>query len=412
MSLLHLPGKHTAAVRLLFAGGYADNDPADRPGLTEMMLRTAITASRRLTSGAMAAELDRLSAMVAADCGCDSTSVSFLTPVELLTQTATTVVEALTAPRFDADDSAIFGARLRAMHSAARRTLRHIAVATVEQQIHALASRYATPELPGDDRDGVYGAESLAAQHAAYFSSRNLRMIVAGDLDRTDAPAILARAFEGWQTAGHTAGPVLGLSSPQWSNRPFPGARQAAIALGRLVPVTDLRRAVAAEVVATMLGGWSGSRLHTSLRNEAGLTYSIDLNFAPRLSTAGSSVQFTLSSQVEAARARDAWQLIRHQLDAVCARGMSPDEVRATTNWMLRSQLLCLDTPNQVTAQHGRWARGGFPITAGRQRARILSELTAEEVSTAANDLLLPELLCAAAVGPAAGQLPGFVEAG
>jgi predicted Zn-dependent peptidase len=158
----------------------------------------------------------------------------------------------------------------------------------------------------------------------------------------------------------------------------------------------------------SILGGWLGSRLHTRLRNESGLTYSIGTDVLPRSTSTGMSVQFGLHTQVSAPDAHDAWHLILQELVSLCQHGITEDELRLATNWMLRSQLLCLDTPNQVVAQHAKWCQGGFPIVTGEHRSSILGDVTVAEVSAAAAKLLAPDLVTVVAAGNMAQRLPDF----
>jgi zinc protease len=130
--------------------------------------------------------------------------------------------------------------------------------------------------------------EEVAALHREYIRPQNTLVVIAGDVTPTAAREAMLIAFGGWQRGGTTITPIVPTpATPAPTTTIYlydtPGAAQATIAAGQLVPGRDNPDATALETIATILGDAAHGRVYTEFRKERGLSYNprVDLSTRP-----------------------------------------------------------------------------------------------------------------------------------
>jgi predicted Zn-dependent peptidase len=251
--------------------------------------------------------------------------------------------------------------------------------------------------------------ESLPAhQLRRWYRSRylppNLVVAAAGNLEHTALVRLvrhgLAQGSLALSEDAHPAPPRAGLpdgvrvpATPAVSVRQRP-TEQANIVLGVPGLPRDERRWPLA-VLSSVLGDGSSSRLFQSVREERGLAYSV-YSFFASLADAGS---FGVYLGCQPAKAEQALAVIRQELEAVRAGGITADELTRAKGQLRGSVVLGLeDTSSRMSRlAKAELLSGELPTLS--EVLRRIDAVTADEVHALAEELF-SQPLSLSVVGP------------
>ncbi len=246
--------------------------------------------------------------------------------------------------------------------------------------------------------DGL-NPESLRDYFRRRYRPENLVVAATGELEHERVEDLVGRHFappdgEGLPLSGP---PPSFVPSAAHEVRPF---QQLYLSLGtRGLPYSDERR-FALIVLHTLLGGGMSSRLFQSVREEAGLAYSV-------YSSADfhrDSGMFSIHLGVSPERGREALALVREELSALCEAGPSEAEVEAARGQIRGGLLMAQESVSSRMYQlaHDELYHGRY-MPPEDQVARILAVST-EDVAEAARAWAAPGRFALTALGPAAGE--------
>lgn len=150
------------------------------------------------------------------------------------------------------------------------------------------ANRAARP-IGGDaDTVAAITRDDIAAFHAAHVRAAGATIVVAGDLEGLDVPALVAAELGDWQ-AGPDRSTVVEEAGEPSSDRARvvivdrPGSVQSELIIGSPGPDRDVDGGWAPHpVIAFALGGSPNARIDALLREDKGYTYGIRSGFRPR----------------------------------------------------------------------------------------------------------------------------------
>jgi predicted Zn-dependent peptidase len=243
-------------------------------------------------------------------------------------------------------------------------------------------------------------AERLLGYFRSRYGPEHLVIAIAGAVDHEHAADIIARHFE------PPDGPRLPLSGPPPEFAPTvrhavrEDLHQLYLALGtRGVSHTDAGR-YALAVLNTVLGGGMSSRLFQSVREQAGLAYSVFS--AGEFYREAGVVSIHLGVAPE--RGCEALSRVRQELEDLSTRGPSEGEV-AVARFQLKGSLLMGQesvASRMVHLAHEEIYRGEYTPPA-EQVERILS-VTHDQVVEMARRILRPERFTLSALGPPRGD--------
>jgi zinc protease len=151
----------------------------------------------------------------------------------------------------------------------------------------------------------IAGVQGLSLDQAKAYYAKTMRpdlatIVVVGNVTPAQARASIERAFSGWHATGPTPVvdlPPVPLNPPGDVKIPLPGIRQDYVTLEQLVPLSRSSPQYYPLVLGnTVLGGGSvspeQSRLFRDIRQNAGLVYSIDSQYASNGARSRFSIDF------------------------------------------------------------------------------------------------------------------------
>jgi predicted Zn-dependent peptidase len=182
--------------------------------------------------------------------------------------------------------------------------------------------------------------------------------------------------------------------------------QQLYLSLGtRSVSYSDPRR-YALVVLETLLGGGMSSRLFQSIREEAGLAYSVcsSLDFLRD----GGVLSIHLGVSPE--RARQALGLLRAELSRIAAEGPTQEEVDSTLQQLKGSILIAQESTSGRMHHMARQELYTGRYTGPLEQVELIMAVKRDEVAAVAAEFLAPGRFSFAALGPAPGESLGEAD--
>ena len=231
------------------------------------------------------------------------------------------------------------------------------------------------------------GRDDLVAYHANWVRPDNATLVIVGDTTLKEIVPLLEKHFGDWKGAGtartNPAIPAVALpKKPRVFLIDQPGAIQANLYVGQLVPSTTDAGAVKFDIANSVLGGEFSSRLNMNLREDkhwAYGSYSFTSNaLGQRPWTAFAPVQ--IDKTIESLR-----EMQREIVDY--ASGKAPpkaEEVGKIQSTEIRSLPGSYETANAVLGTLGGIVRYGRPDDYVFRRKAEIEGLTIDQVKAAA----------------------------
>ena len=182
--------------------------------------------------------------------------------------------------------------------------------------------------------------EKLVAFHSDFIKGRLMEVSLIGHIDEKDVDAMIELLSESQQ-------PIV--SVPRYSfdkkvittHEPKENSVQSAIRIGKLLFNRTHKDYMTFSVVNTVLGGYFGSRLMTSLREEKGYTYGVGSGVAQSKQLG----YFFISTEVGNHVREEALKLIQHEMQRLQQEEVCEEELDLVRNYMLGQLLKGSDGP-------------------------------------------------------------------
>lgn len=380
---------------VLPAGGVSDSDGLEgTAGFTAELLTRGTTGRTREE---IAEQVDFLGASLTAGASDDWLTVSLAAVTAALPDGLDLMADITMNPSFPADEVELLRTRAlsglqveltQAPTLAERAFTRHV------YRSHAYG-RLQTPETVR-----AITREAVIEHHVRGFTPDEALFVIAGDLEVDEAVALLEEAFGEW--APHPVpereyGAAPGRVQPEVVLVHRPGAPQAEVRAGHLLPAGAIEDWTALTVANQVLGGSSSARLFRTLREERGYTYGASSNVARRLDrgvfTAGMAVRNEVVGEAVGAMVG--------LIEEIRTRPIPAAELQDTKDFLIGSFPLQIETPQQVASQVTSIRLLGLPageIEGFRER---VAALDAGAVQAAAREYLRPQELLIVVVGDA-----------
>ena len=176
----------------------------------------------------------------------------------------------------------------------------------------------------------------LQDYHHRYFHAANCRLLLTGGFQPEDVEAIASclPVRTDADPVVFSPKPVSSLSTFSFTLHPDFETVQAAVRMGCLLPEATHPDMPLVRLVATILGGYFGSRLMTNIREEKGYTY--DIHNTIYNIPFGNSLVIKTETTNESAQA--VLQEIRHELQLLIDQPVEKAELQNVLNYMTGNQ--------------------------------------------------------------------------
>ncbi len=242
------------------------------------------------------------------------------------------------------------------------------------------------------------GSTELAEHLAGFYTPANTVLAVAGPVRREAVLAAAQDAFGGWM-GGEAPSPLPVLPAPAESKAEavwVPDSdSQVSVQLAFRMPGRLDPRSIPLRVLRRVLSGSGAARLMLRLREELGLTYSVEANLALYADCGCLTVDMAVAPDnlVEAVRETLAVLL------GLCNEPAGEEELSGVVRTYLYDLDFSRDHTDALAMRYGWGELAGCLRTLEMDR-REISAVTAAEVQAVARELLVPGGLKAAFVGP------------
>ncbi len=251
------------------------------------------------------------------------------------------------------------------------------------------------------------GAQALHAFHDERYVPADLVVAAAGSVEHDALVALVE---------GAQAGPA-GAHAPVPPAPPAPGAQrqrrfiektteQVHLTLGAPGIARDDERRFALRVLDTILGGTSSSRLFQEVREKRALAYSIS-TFHAHYTGAG-QVGLYLGTRPE--NLATAVAVVGDELERLRQDGVTAEELVRAKEHAQGRVVLTLESTSARMSRLGGSVLANLPVLSVDELIARVDAVTAEDVVTLARELLAPERLSVAAIGPSEAGFRAAIE--
>ncbi len=350
--------------------------------------------SSRLTGRQIAEQLDFYGSYFEASLDRDYVYISFCSLRRYFRETLKAAEEILLRPVFPEHEVETY-CRKRRQQLAVERTK----VDTLARE--AFAGALFGPEHPygiayPESAYDTLERRSLTDHYRRLYTGGNAIAVCSGHVGEEELKAIVELA----EQLPEGSAPELHFPEPE--SRPFvhierPEALQSSLRIGRLLFTRNHPDFTGMQVVATVLGGYFGSRLMRNLREQHGYTYGV-MASAVNFDRAG---YLAIATQVGAEVTRPALDEIFREIDRLRREPMGEEELILTKRILTGEMMRILDGPfgiADVAIENILSHEGEGAVNRQLQEIRTI---TPERIQSLARQYLDPERLVTAVVGPA-----------
>ena len=396
--------------RLAFRSGDA-SDPANLPGLSDLMSHLLTEGTQTRTSREIAESVERLGATLSAGSSYDFTTVA----ASALSIYADEILELIadvtlrpTFPQNEVDLARENTKQLLIQQRAQPNFLASERVAQVMFGQHPYARVSPTPE----SLDAMTRAD-FASFREATFIPNNAVMIIVGDVERRDLVARIEDLFSDWNRGGLPASqfpepPALNARRACLVDRP--GSAQSNIVIANRAIKRTSPDYFPMLLMHTVLGANASSRLFMNLREEKGYTYGAYSSLDARR-LAGT---FRATAEVRTSVTGASLHEFFYELERVRAEPVSDDEIQNAKSYLTGVFPIRIETQDGLIDQLVRIKMFDLPGNYLQTYRDRIEAVTKEEIQNVARQYVTPDRAAIVIVGDAVEvreQVKPFAEA-
>jgi len=267
------------------------------------------------------------------------------------------------------------------------------------EKVGYLCSKAYTATLFGEDHP--YGRSAnpedysyLTNQELVEFHGSSIKpgpkyIIVSGKLN-DDIIALLEKRFGNFQVHTQATEEVEVAASSgtkMIAQVKKPGSVQNAIRIGRVLFNRTHQDFVGMQILATVLGGYFGSRLMSNIREDKGYTYGVGAGI---VSLKGSGY-LSISTEVGSDVCQAALNEIYFEIERLRKHLIPTDELELVRNYMLGSVLKSIDGPFHIASKWKTYLNHGLGIDAHHAFVHQIKTITPERLKELAQKYLQRE---------------------
>lgn len=380
------------AAHYLFVGAGSAEDPAGKSGIAHFLEHMMFKGSPAVPSGAFSRTVAREGGQDNAFTSRDMTAYFQTVEASRLPLMMRLEADRLAAPTLPADEfeperNVVLEERRQVVESNPRSRFREAFEATMWGPQHWRGR----PIIGWEDEIRAITRQDMVDFHAAYYSPANCVLVVAGDVREADMRR-WSEEFYGAVPAGpdparNRAGPPAEAGEPRLIQRD-PEVREPSFLHSFAAPSATWGEATLSDpldVLAHLLGGGPGSRIHKALVEE-GLAVNAGTSYSGQALGVGSFFLYATP------RPNVAPERIEAALDAVVAElldnGATEAEVARSVRQETAGALLALDGLGAAPRMLGGALSIGLPLEAVEFWPQRLAAVTRDQVNQAARQVL------------------------
>ena len=403
-----------AAMVLLIPGG-SSADPADAHGLVSITAGLIDEGSRGQSALEIADRVARIGGELDLDVGMDAVVVGLTTLDRFLDTGLALVHEIVTEPNLANDD---FN-RIRNLRLERLRQMKDHAGAMADRALARVLygnHPYGHLSLGSEAALNAMTVDDAKALHAAMFTPSGATLVVVGDRPEEELLDAAAAVFGSWRPATSTMTIDSGAALAPPPVEPElklavvsrPGAAQSELRIGHACAPRSTPDYHVLLILNTILGGDFVSRLNLNLREQKGFTYGVRTGFNLRRGIGPFVMQTSVGTDVTSPALHEAWREIH---DIATTRPATDQEVAQAFASVSKGYPRGFETAGQVARSVAQLALHGLPDSYFEQFVPKLSQVTAADVTSAAQRYLDPEKMTTVIVGDLdkiTGSLPAL----
>ena len=377
-------------VELVFASG---TSTAEKMLVSASTINLMKEGTNNRTASEIAEAVDFYGSYLQAEVAHEESSISLFTLNKHLKNTLPTLAEVYTEPTFPEMEFETY-------------VLQHQQEMMVNQQkVSYLAAKAFTAALFGQDHPygrsasvedySKYSREDLISHHNEQVRSRIKYIILAGKTNETT----LSELENHFGSGENLDIPSHQISTDNESTRLTHALKedavQNAIRVGRKLFNRNHPDYVGMQILATILGGYFGSRLMSNIREDKGYTYGIGAGIV----SLQNSGYLSISTQVGSDVCQAALNEIYFEIERLRKELIPISELELVRNYMLGSILKSIDGPFQLSTKWKNYLRYGLGIDAHHNLIHRIKTITPERLKELANQYLAQDNLIQVTAG-------------
>ena len=391
-----------AAMVLLIPGG-SSVDPAEAHGLVSITAGLVDEGSRGQSALDIADRVARIGGELDLDVGMDAVVVGLTTLDRFLDTGLALIHEIVTEPNLANDD---FN-RIRNLRLERLRQMKDHAGAMADRAFARVlygSHPYGHLSLGSEAALNAMTVDATKALHAAMFTPEGATLVVVGDRPEEELLDAAAAMFGRWRAATSTLtiDRNAALAPPPVEPEvrlavvSRPGAAQSELRIGHACAPRSTPDYPVLLLLNTILGGDFVSRLNLNLREQKGYTYGVRTGFNLRRGIGPFVMQTSVGTDVTTPALQEAWREIR---DIATTRPVTDQEVAQAFASVSKGYPRGFETAGQVARSVAQLALHGLPDSYFEQFVPKLSQVTAADVTAAAQRYLDREKMTTVIVG-------------
>jgi predicted Zn-dependent peptidase len=398
----HVPSVRSVSLGFWIGAGSRD-EPDSRAGVSHFIEHLLFKGSSAHSAQEIAEIFDALGGELNAATSRETTLLYARVPDDRLEQALDVMVDMVYAPSFaDLDSEREVVLEEIAMVDDNPQELVHDVLGEAVFGGHPLGR----PVIGRADVISSVTRRTLGAHHRTMYATDNVVLAVAGNITHDRAHELLEERLPAATPAGRR-------TRKPFSRAPAPGLRfvrkqteQYHVCLG--APGISRRddRRFAASLLDSIVGGSASSRLFQEIREKRGMAYSV-YSFASQYSDAG---QIGLYVGTREENLVECMEIVARELTDVAAGNVRPGELERAKENLKGRMLLSLESTANRMSRLGKSLITGTELLSLDELVERIDAVTGDDVAQVAGDLLRPDRLSAAGIGPSEARFRAAVQ--
>lgn len=235
--------------------------------------------------------------------------------------------------------------------------------------------------------------DDVRAFHQAHYGPEHMTLVAVGDLNKTNLPAEVARAFAGWQggSAPVRNAQALSLTSPKVETVQVNGKTSVSVLLGQPSGLGHQHPdAMALRVATAILGSGFTGRLMANVRDKEGLTYDVSASVGSDSFNQG---DWRISASFAPALLEKGLASTRQQLELWYQQGVTSDEIASRKTNLIGSFQVALATTDGLASTLLTAIERGYPLSWVDDYPAKIRALSDAQINSAIKTYLQPKTM-------------------